>query len=363
MIYLTWFVFGFLVIQFFVALVNLVFSQPFPKDEKTDLPLVSVLVPARNEEKNIATLLEDILNQAYKNIEIIVLNDQSTDKTREIVEQFVAKEKRLKLINATHLPKGWKGKNHACYTLAKSARGKYFLFLDADVRISGNIIGDTLQQMEKYKLGLLSIFPTQIMKTWGEYITVPNMNFILLSLLPLILVKKSSFPSLSAANGQYMLFNADIYKKTTPHEKMKMENVEDIAISRYFKKNKIKIACLYGNNSIRCRMYKNVREAIQGFARNVLMFFGNNPVFAISYLLFTTAGFFVVFVFLPFNIFLIALGIAILTRAFISISSKQNVLKNFLLAIPQKLILGVFIYYSLLHKTKKSMIWKGRNVS
>jgi glycosyltransferase involved in cell wall biosynthesis len=352
-----------LVIQFFVALVNLVFSQPFPKDEKKDFPLVSVLIPARNEEKNIATLLDDIINQAYKNIEVIVLNDQSTDKTKEIVEQYIKNEERLKLINSAHLPAGWKGKNHACFTLAKHARGEYFLFLDADVRISGNIIRDTTKMMEKYHLGLLSIFPMQIMKTRGEYMTVPNMNFILLSLLPLILVRKSSFPSLSAANGQFMLFNADIYKKTAPHEKMKMENVEDIAISQYFKKNNIKIACLYGNNSIRCRMYKNVKEAIQGFARNVLMFFGNSPVLAILYFLFTTAGFFIVFFYLPVKFFVVTLVITILTRVFITVSSKQNVFKNLILAIPQKFMLGVFIYYSLRHKTKKSLVWKGRNVS
>lgn len=363
MIYLSWFVFGFLVIQFSVALVNLLFSQPFPKKEKKEFPLISVLVPARNEEKNIATLLEDILNQAYKNIEIIVLNDQSTDKTKEIVEQYMKDEKRLKLINSTHLPEGWKGKNHACFTLTKLARGEYFLFLDADVRIRGTVIVDTIKMMEKYHLGLLSIFPMQIMKSWGEYITVPNMNFILLSLLPLILVRKSFFPSLSAANGQFMLFNADIYKKTSPHEKMKMENVEDIAISRYFKKNNIKIACLYGNNSIRCRMYKNIREATQGFARNVLMFFGNSPVFAILYFLFTTAGFFMVFFYLPFKIFLLILGLTVLTRVFITVSSKQSVVKNLILAIPQKIMLGVFIYYSILHKTKKSLVWKGRNVS
>jgi cellulose synthase/poly-beta-1,6-N-acetylglucosamine synthase-like glycosyltransferase len=142
--------------------------------------LVSVLIPARNEEKNIAKLLNDLLDHDYKNIEILVFNDQSTDKTAEIVTGFSQKDSRVKLINSDGLPEGWLGKNHACHSLSKLAKGKYLLFLDSDVRIGNGIIRQTCTFSDKHKLGLLSIFPRQIMVSAGEKAAVPLMHFILL---------------------------------------------------------------------------------------------------------------------------------------------------------------------------------------
>src|SRR5690606_28081384 len=137
------------------------------------------------------------------------------------------------------LPKGWLGKNNACHNLAQHAKGKYLLFLDADVRVGDSIIKNTVSFTKKHKLGLLSIFPMQIMETLGEQSTVPNMNYILLSLLPLLLVRNTNFSSLAAANGQFMHFHAEIYPQTLPHQRMKNSKVEDIKIARFYKKNSI----------------------------------------------------------------------------------------------------------------------------
>lgn len=363
MIYIAWFILFFTSIQLLVAAANLIFNQSLANKQLLGNPLVSVLIPARDEENNIGNILNDLQNQQYKNIEIIVFNDQSTDKTEKIVNEMALDDNRIKLITSDGLPEGWLGKNYACHSLSKFANGGWFLFLDADVRVKENIIPQTVSFAQKYKLGLLSIFPKQIMKKWGEYITVPNMNYILLSLLPLVLVRKTRFPSISAANGQFMLFDSASYKKTTPHEKMKSSKVEDIQIARFFKQNNIKVACLTGNKNISCRMYSGFNDAVNGFSKNVIMFFGNLFSLAILFWLITTFGFVIVYLSFPLNIFLGYLFVILLIRIFISIASEQNIFKNLLLIIPQQITLFIFIYKAIVNHFNKQFLWKGRNIS
>jgi cellulose synthase/poly-beta-1,6-N-acetylglucosamine synthase-like glycosyltransferase len=325
--------------------------------------LVSILIPARNEEKNIGTLLTDLQQQDYQNIEILVFNDQSTDKTAEIVTDFNHCDSRIKMINAEALPDGWLGKNHACYKMAQQAKGEYFLFLDADVRLGQQIIHNTIRMSQKYSLGLLSIFPMQMMKSIGEWITVPVMNYILLSLLPLILVRKSGFPSLAAANGQFMLFEAKKYMEYQPHEKMKANKVEDIEIARFYKVQKIQIACLTGNNSIKCRMYTGFSEAVNGFSKNVINFFGNSFFLAILFWLLTSFGFLVVLYAISIKALIFLFIIIFLTRMAVSITSHQNILYNLACFIPQQLSMGVFIFQAMKNTVKKQYEWKGRSIS
>lgn len=363
MIYLAYFVLVFSVIQLLVAFVNLIFRQNLSKLKTEYSELVSVLIPARNEEKNIATILNDLQNQDYHNIEVIVFNDQSTDRTEEIITEFTKKDARIKLVNSNGLPEGWLGKNYACYSLSKHAKGNYLLFLDADVRISNDIIINTITHSIKHNLGLLSIFPKQIMMTLGERITVPNMNFILLSLLPLILVRKAKYASLSAANGQFMLFNSSIYFDTNPHELMKADKVEDIEIARYFKNNNIPVACLTGNDTIKCRMYEGYSEAVNGFSKNVINFFCKSFIIATLFWLVTTFGFIPILESFSPMVSILYLITIIATRVFISIVSRQNILLNLMLVIPQQITMGIFIYKAFINTTKKQYQWKGRNIS
>jgi glycosyltransferase involved in cell wall biosynthesis len=363
MIYLGYFILIFTTLQFLVAAVNLIFLQRYPKTMNPYSGLVSVLIPARNEEKNIGTLLDNLQNQNYQNIEIFVFNDQSTDQTAEVVNNFAQRNNRIKLINSEGLPKGWLGKNFACYKLASKATGDYLLFLDADVRVAGSIIQDTTNLSEKHNLGLLSIFPMQKMENLGERMTVPNMNYILLSLLPLVLVRKTKFPSLAAANGQFMLFNAKTYRKNAPHKQVKNSKVEDIEIARWYKQNHIKVACLVGNPFITCRMYKGFSDAVYGFSKNVIQFFGDSFVLAILFWLITTFGFIVVLLQFSIALFVAYIGLTVLTRIFISTASRQAVLRNLILAVPQQITMGLFIFQAIKNTFKKEYIWKDRKIS
>ena len=165
--YIAYIVIAFTTIQVIVAFVNFVFKQNMKATNKNDA-LVSVLIPARNEEQNILKLLKDLSVQDYHNYEVLVFDDQSTDHTADIVTSFAEKNKKVRLINSKGLPNGWLGKNNACHSLAMKAKGDYLLFLDADVRIMHNIIERTVGFANKKSLSLVSIFPKQIIKKIGR---------------------------------------------------------------------------------------------------------------------------------------------------------------------------------------------------
>lgn len=352
----------FTIMQMLIALSNLILETNLPRKGALSGPLVSVLIPARNEEKNIGHLLDDLLKQDYRNIEIIVFNDQSDDKTAEIVKGFSEQDSRITLVNSTGLPDGWLGKNFACHCLSQKASGKYLLFLDADVRISDNITGRALEFAEKNKLSLISLFPLQKIITFGERITVPNMNYILVTLLPLVLVRKLWFPSLAAANGQFMFFTEKEYRRIMPHEKMKKEKVEDILIARYYKKTGLKVACLLGDEATTCRMYNGFSDAVRGFSKNVTEFFGGSFMTALLFWIVTTFGFVAVYLFLPVRIFILYMAVYLLTRIFVSAASRQNAILNVIFVIPLQVSLGIFIFAAFLNKHFRKFQWKGRNI-
>ena len=352
--------------QFLVALANLLFQEklsgkglPQTGEERND---VSVLIPVRNEEKNIGSLLGDLLQAGDNFREIIVFDDESTDGTAEVVSKIASADSRVHLLTSAGLPEGWLGKNHACHRLALEARGQFLLFLDADVRISKGLIDKTVSYAKKKELDLLSIFPTQEMTGWQEKITVPNMHYILLSLLPLPMVRLAPFSSLAAANGQCMLFHSATYREMMLHEQFRKSRAEDIEIARYLKTQKRKVSCITGVAEIQCRMYHNLGEAVSGFAKNVTFFFGNSYVLATLFWLVTTLGILPVLIAGSTKILTTYLLLVVLTRVFVSLAAGQSVLQNLLLLIPQQWMLGAFIYQSAVNNTKKQFRWKERTI-
>lgn len=249
MIFAAYFILAFWFLQTVVAFANLLFREKL-KGRNVDVAAIklSVLIPARDEEENIAHILSDLVERKENIFEILVYNDHSTDKTAEIIADFARQDNRVKLVQPQPLPDKWLGKNFACHQLGLHATGDYFLFVDADVRIKKPIITKVLQYVDYHNVGLLSIFPKQEMRSFAEKITVPNMHYILLSLLVLPLVRfAASFPTLSAANGQFMLLKSDVYRRCSPHATFKNSRAEDIEIARHLKKKRRKNKLSYRN--------------------------------------------------------------------------------------------------------------------
>ncbi len=361
MLYLAYISFLFLGMQFVNVLLNTIFKQKIIFFDAENNDHISVLIPARNEEKNISVLLSDLQKSRNKNMEIIVFDDESTDSTAKVVLDFAKIDERIMLMQSDNLPEGWLGKNHACYKLAQKATGKYFLFLDADVRINHSVIPEAVSYAKRFNLKLFSVFPIQTQKTFGEKISIPIMNYILLTLLPLIFVRISPFASHAAANGQFMLFDAETYKKIQPHRLFKNSAVEDIAIIRLFKKEKINVACLTGDKRIQCRMYKSYRETINGFSKNIFMFFGNRPVVAFSFWLFSAFGFIPVLVGLPQYIAYYFIGL-VLILLFYSLISHQNSALNIFFYPLQLVSFILIIGNAFLIRKNKKLEWKERNI-
>jgi glycosyltransferase involved in cell wall biosynthesis len=352
----------FLIFRLFIAFVNCITIKKLPIRWNNSNALISILIPARNEELNILNLLEDIESQEYQNYEVLVLDDSSNDATACMVQQFSRSHPRCRLIIGEPLPEGWLGKSWACHQLAQQAKGDFFFFLDADVRINGGLFQSALHQMHEDDLALLSLFPRQEMKTLGEWLVVPFMHFFLLSLLPLRFVAGIKTPFIAAANGQFMCFDAGRYKVYKWHEKVKHSIAEDIEIMKEVKREQLNGTTLLENEFIRCRMYRGFRDAVNGFRKNRLAGFGDNWMVYFLYLYFTVINYILFFITGNWQLFFICVLIIIFMRSMISGMADQNPLVNLLLHIPQMIVMLYIALLVLVGKLFGTMKWKGRKL-
>ena len=148
-------------------------------------PFTSILIPARDEEANIAACLDSLRKQDYPNFEILVLDDNSSDDTVGIVEGIAAKDNRVRLIRGEILPEGWAGKPFACYQLARQARGSWLLFTDADTIHAPHMLRSMLTLALNLKPSMLSGFPRQLAASLPQKVAIPVLYFIIMSWLPL----------------------------------------------------------------------------------------------------------------------------------------------------------------------------------
>ena len=359
---LIYFIFLFLIVRFTVTLFNFISNPKLTSSPREYDDLVSVLIPARNEEQNILGLLQSLRDQDYRNYEVVVLDDHSSDTTYAICASFASSHARFRVVPSKELPKGWLGKNFACYQLAQVAKGKYFMFVDADETVADGLINNTIHRMKFYRLDLLSLFTNQVMITWGELMIVPLMHFILLNLLPLRLVRLSKSPAFSAASGQFMLFNADNYMENQWHEQVRNRVVEDIEIMRSVKTLGFRGEALLANGYIFCRMYRSFQDAFQGFSKNLLAGFNNNIIGLFLYLLLVILGPLAIAYILSAQLLFFALSLIILSRIMISLMSGQNVWFNILLH-PIQLTCMLFIAITSVKKYfTQTIVWKDRPI-
>lgn len=352
----------FMVMRFAVILFNFISNPKLNRVNKHYSKKISILIPARNEAQNILKLLLSIKEQDYKNYEVLILDDHSDDDTYQIVSEFCTNSPSFRVVKGKELPIDWLGKNFACHQLSQLAQGDYFLFLDADEFIKPGFVNSLLSRMEHGNLSLLSVFTNQHLDSLGEKVTVPLMHYILLSLLPLRLVKLSKNPSFAAASGQCMFFEAKSYSSNFWHKEVRGEVVEDIEIMKLVKQRKYKTETLLSNHLIYCRMYNGLKEGLDGFSKNLLAGFGKNVLVLLAYLILVIVG--PVLLFFYFNLALLVLPIAliVLGRIMISLLSGQKVLENLLLHPIQMAFFLIIALISIKKHLFKSGTWKGRRL-
>ncbi|MEM7512978.1 MAG: glycosyltransferase family 2 protein [Bacteroidota bacterium] len=355
---------GFLGLRWGITMLN-VLSRPFLIHQTSSSDAtVSILVPVRNEAENLPALFKQLSSLNAHQLEVIFLNDHSEDASEKLLKDFSSTHTHVRYVNGSPLPEGWLGKHWACHQLAQEANGAYLLFLDADIAfLHPHLIPSAKACMEKYQLKLLSLFPDQIMESRGEQWVVPIMHYLLLSLLPLWWILRLPFPSMAAANGQFMFFEAETYRKFLWHERVKDNVVEDIAIMQELKEERLKGLTLLGNGLIRCRMYKSLEEGMDGFSKNILAGFGNSPIGLGIYLFLVMFGWAIVIPFLPISLLLLSLFLMLCIRAGISYLSKQPLWVNLVYHPIQMGLLVCISLLSIYKKSTKQVVWKGRNIA
>ncbi len=284
-----------LTVFFAITLYNF-FTAPMLRDvpppandqQYASSPLVSVLIPARNEALNIGNCLAGLLAQNYKNLEIIVLDDHSDDKTAEIVQEFAKHYPQIRLVQGRPLPPEWTGKNWACQQLSAAARGIIYVFTDADNTHSPNAVENTVRWMQRYDLSMLSAFPQQQTQTMPEQLSVPVVDMFVYAGLPLWLTYTSTYPSLAAANGQWIAFTRQAYIELGGHLSVRSHVVEDVELSRATKQRGLRMLTTAGTDTVFCRMYKSFDEVWNGFTKNLFGLVGYNSIgfFALMTMLF-----------------------------------------------------------------------------
>ena len=230
--------------------------------------LVSILIPARNEAANIADCLEHALGQREAKVEVIVMDDGSTDGTADIVRRFAARDARVRLVDAPALPEGWSGKMHACARLAEAARGTHLLFIDADVRLDPAAAAALAGHAVKHRLALVSGVPRQRILTWGEGLTVPMINLLLIGYLPGGGRAFTRHPGLAAGCGQMMLFERSAYQAVGGHGAVRSTLHDGLKLTRLLRVQGHRTEIVLGANIARCRMYPDFVESWRGFMKN-----------------------------------------------------------------------------------------------
>lgn len=354
--------FFFIILRFTVTLFNFLSDPKLRRVNRYYPDLVSILIPVRDEAENILTLLESINNQDYQHYEVLILDDESSDATYRICADYAAGHSQFRVIKGKQLPHAWLGKNYACHQLAQEAQGNFFLFVDADEKLETGLINSAIHRMYQNRLCLLSLFANQQMNTLGERMVVPLMHYILLNLLPLRLVYLIKNYTVAAASGQFMLFDADVYRKYQWHQMVKDKIVEDVEIMRQVKASKCNGEALMANGMISCRMYKGYKEALNGFSKNFLAAFNYNILWFLIYIVLIIGGPMIVIMTLNLQLIMFMAGLIGLTRSMISLSAGQKAWYNIILHPLQMFSLTVVAFLAVQKYLTKTMTWKGRKI-
>ncbi len=245
------------------------YKAPSAPGSEAYLRPVSVLIPARNEERSIRAAVESVLASTGVELELIVLDDASTDRTSEIVTDLVTTSGgRLRLAQAPSLPSGWNGKQHACWSLSHLARYDTLCFLDADVRLTPDALVRMSAFLYSGQSKLVSGFPRQVTETWLEWLLLPLIHFVLLGFLPVARMREGTDTSFSAGCGQFIMVDRSTYVAVGGHASIRETMHDGLRLPRLFRQHGFHTDLADLTGLARCRMYTDAAGVWQGLAKN-----------------------------------------------------------------------------------------------
>jgi chlorobactene glucosyltransferase len=265
--------------------------------------LVSVLIPARNEEDSIEECLTGLFDQTYDNYEIVVFDDDSTDDTLEILRRLEKEHDKLRVVEGKEKPPEWKGKAFAVQKLAEAARGQYLYIVDADTQHDREAISWAVTQIEERELDVFSGLPRQITRSFAEKLLVPII-YLPTVFFPLPLFNARRLRRLGFGIGQFFMFRRDCFFEFGGMQPVKEEITEDLAMSLMLKRRGYRFEFIDTRGHVRCRMYGGFRDSIEGFTKNLYDLASVVPIFT------AVATPIILFLFMIPTLLLIGTGIA-----------------------------------------------------
>lgn len=229
---------------------------------------VSVLIPARNEESSIEACLQRVLASEVVELEVVVLDDQSEDRTAQVVRDVAASDPRVRLKSARPLPSGWCGKQHACAQLGELAKHDLFVFMDADVRLRSDALVRIAREFERSGTDLLSGFPKQRTVTFAEQLLIPLMHFVLLGFLSLRRMRNTTHPAFGAGCGQLFITSRSAYRASGGHTGIRMSLHDGIKLPRLYRSKGLITDLFDATDIATCRMYDSASEVWHGLKKN-----------------------------------------------------------------------------------------------
>jgi chlorobactene glucosyltransferase len=231
--------------------------------------LVSVIIPARNEAATIATVVQSVLDSSYSPLELLVVDDRSTDNTAAIVERLASPG--LQLIRGEELPEGWYGKPWACFQGYRRARGELLLFTDADTRHHPRLLSHAVGALEREKAALVTVSPTQRCVTFWERLVMPQIWFLLSLRYHPRTVNQARRPSDVIANGQFILTSRTAYEVAGTHAAVRSEVAEDLALAQTYMVRGLKLHFAFAERLMETRMYQGLAPMIEGWSKNIYL--------------------------------------------------------------------------------------------
>ncbi len=257
-----------------------------------DVPplILSVIVPARNEQESLGDCLRSLVSQQEEqwrlgeDWEILVVDDASTDRTREIAADFASQNPGVTVLQAPRLEKGWTGKNNACWAGAHAARGQWLLFTDADTIHEPGHLRLAIVEAERHEVGMLSYSPRQIVRGLAQRALMP---LVFSDLAATYSPTKVNDPAqrVAAANGQFLLIRRDVYDKIGGHAAVNGAILEDVELASLTKRGKLGLRFRHAPEAVSARMYRSFGAMTEGWTKNLALLFGNAMMLAATRLL------------------------------------------------------------------------------
>ncbi len=333
-------------------------------------PRISVVIPARNEQSDIEATIRGALNQGGVEVEVIVINDHSSDATGEVINRLAAEDPRVRALHDPPLKDGWLGKANAMQYGSQFATGDYIIFTDADISHKSGSFVAAVAEMQEHQLSLLSLMPLFVWESIWENAAAPAFLLAMTNFLSGPIHDPESEDAL--AIGAFIMVDAEVYRSLGGHEGVRGQMLDDVMLARFFKAKGQRVAFRVAPQCLSVRMYSSARAVFYGSIKNCLAVFGANFWLAIPLAVtFAIGGMSVLAA--PFvglftgNLTLLALGLLVYAEVWFGVVMarsymKTNLLKlaGFVVGVP--LIMGaasVAIYQAVFYG---SVLWRGRAI-